>query len=93
MLIISIMQIKPLIVPTRNIIDIGVQYDWHELFPKGTPSSFITIDQMLWKLQPETYTNNLIRNFLLPVQNNAGAVIAIWAPVIVVSVSINNLPW
>ncbi|KAK4804696.1 hypothetical protein SAY86_004513 [Trapa natans] len=27
-------EIKPLIAPTRNIIDIGVQYDWHELFPK-----------------------------------------------------------
>ncbi|CAJ1957834.1 unnamed protein product [Sphenostylis stenocarpa] len=27
-------QIKPLIAPTRQIMKIGVQYEWHELFPK-----------------------------------------------------------
>ncbi|OWM88549.1 hypothetical protein CDL15_Pgr002316 [Punica granatum] len=45
-------EIKPLIVPTRHIMEMGVEYDWHEFLPK--------------------------------VQSNAGAVIAIWAPVIVV---------
>ncbi|KAI6687102.1 hypothetical protein NL676_023930 [Syzygium grande] len=45
-------EIKPLITPTRQIMRIGVEYDWHELFPK--------------------------------VRSNAGAIMAIWAPVIVV---------
>ncbi|KAK7272638.1 hypothetical protein RJT34_29359 [Clitoria ternatea] len=27
-------EIKPLIAPTRQIMKIGVKYDWHELFPK-----------------------------------------------------------
>ncbi|KAF8031616.1 hypothetical protein BT93_D0741 [Corymbia citriodora subsp. variegata] len=45
-------EIKPLITPTRQIMTIGVVYDWHELFPK--------------------------------VRSNAGAITAIWAPVIVV---------
>ncbi|KAK3424620.1 hypothetical protein EUGRSUZ_F01403 [Eucalyptus grandis] len=45
-------EIKPLITPTRRIMTIGLDYDWHELFPK--------------------------------VGSNAGAIMAIWAPVIFV---------
>ncbi|KAF3442292.1 hypothetical protein FNV43_RR16208 [Rhamnella rubrinervis] len=46
-------EIKPLIGPTKKIMEIGVKnYDWHELFPK--------------------------------VKSNAGAIVAIWAPIVVV---------
>ncbi|XP_057451528.1 putative callose synthase 8 isoform X2 [Lotus japonicus] len=45
-------EIKPLIKPTRQIMKIGQQYEWHELFPK--------------------------------VKSNAGAIVAVWSPVVIV---------
>jgi hypothetical protein len=37
-----LVQIKPLMAPTKQIMGIGVKnYEWHELFPKGNCYSFL----------------------------------------------------
>lgn len=81
------MQIKPLIGPTRQIMKIGVkEYDWHELFPKGNAHFF------LYNLNKELKLNffdmnkyNKIIWSSNAVKSNAGAIVAIWSPIILVS--------
>lgn len=77
------MQIKPLITPTRQIMTIGVEYDWHEIFPKGDGLFFLNL---CLKVVIDIRSANLISICHFPVRSNAGAISAIWAPVIVVSV-------
>lgn len=78
------MQIRPLIEPTRLIMKIGVQrYDWHELFPKGN-LCFSLVCSLSSNLHFKIYLSNI--NFSsCVVKSNAGAIVAVWSPIIVVS--------
>lgn len=60
---------------------IGVQmYDWRELFPKG-------IYQCCCRCCFLVYMSIGISIYIPAVKSNAGAIAAIWAPIIVVSFS------
>lgn len=63
---------------------IGVQrYDWHELFPKGN-LCFSLICSLSSNLHFKIYLSNI--NFSsCVVKSNAGAIVAVWSPIIVVS--------
>lgn len=82
--ILNKLQIKPLITPTRRIMTIGVDYDWHELFPKG---NFLYFLNWCFKVGFDIRSANLTSICHFPVGSNAGAITAIWAPVIFVSIN------
>jgi callose synthase len=83
-----LVQIKPLMAPTKQIMEIGVKnYEWHELFPKGNYYSFLYY--MLRELNLNTIDVSISNNTLVAVKNNAGAIVAVWAPIIVVSFDYN----
>lgn len=61
---------------------IGVsRYEWHELFPKGIAYCFVCWCKALVSFSPCILSNYVV----LSVKNNAGAIVAVWAPVILVS--------
>ena len=77
------LQIKPLVGPTQAIMSVHINtYQWHEFFPRGKP---------LTSLVPRCST------FMIPfyvieflhsaARSNIGVVIALWAPIILVTIS------
>ncbi|KAK6946569.1 1,3-beta-glucan synthase subunit FKS1-like, domain-1 [Dillenia turbinata] len=77
------LEIKPLIAPTRQILGLGVKkYDWHELVPEGKPLSNTRMLKEL-ELLPLPYV--IKSSPYIAVKSNAGAIVAIWAPIVLVS--------
>lgn len=74
--------------PTKQIMKIGMKsYEWHELFPKGRFSTLCA-----WRSSNfnTTDVSSLIKKFSpVAVKSNAGAIVAVWAPIIVVSFDYN----
>lgn len=82
-IIVSFQQIKPLVKPTKDIMDINkVEFLWHELFPHGIHPSFVCL---LWK---STFVIFCWRFLVNTAKNNYGAVASLWAPVIMVFYSL-----
>lgn len=77
------MQIKPLIEPTRLIMKAGVRnYEWHEIFPEGLLFYF----NFLFSFVVCIVAHQITFCFLfLVVKSNAAAIVAVWAPIMVVS--------
>lgn len=80
-LCISWKQILPLITPTKMIMNLHIgHYQWHEFFPHGKCSSYHHF------LFATTFDDTFFTNFSFSIAtNNIGVVIAIWAPIVLVS--------
>lgn len=73
-------QIKPLVAPTQAIMKARVtNFQWHEFFPRGNALSHTL--HLYWN------KNLLLRSHTIScaAKNNIGVVIALWAPIILVS--------
>lgn len=71
------LQIKPLIKPTKDIMNVhNIHYEWHEFFPNGNQCLFLGSVIM--------YFSKLIIAVVFSASYNVGAVMSLWAPVLLV---------
>jgi hypothetical protein len=72
--------------PTQDIMRIHrIDYDWHEFFPKGI-DMLLLASFPVFKLSFQFYANDSLVN---AAKNNYGAVVSLWAPIILVCVTVS----
>lgn len=74
----------PLVGPTKAIMAVPVgRYKWHEFFPNGNAQLFCYFFLFLFLLYGYLLTHLCFGTVI--VKHNYGVVIAIWAPIVLVS--------
>lgn len=80
-------QIKPVVESTKQIMKISVNnYEWHELFPRGEFLFSPACCHYANLVKAFFFFNINCFKYLSSVKHNAGAILAVWAPIILVRV-------